>query len=134
VEQGPADGWYLNTEHWCVGPHLTSAVPGWVVAYARRHAARLVDLRPDELEAMGPTLAVAARAIEQVLQPERVYSVMFGENIQHVHVVLIPRGPYVPPAHRSSALHVNQAHYADATEAARVSVQIRGALTLMQRG
>ena len=66
-------------------------------------------MQPEELQSLGPTLAATARAIERVLQPERVYSVMFGEQIQHVHFVLMPRGKEVPVEHRSAALVLNQA-------------------------
>ena len=38
---------------------------------------------------------------------------MFGEQIQHVHFVLIPRGKEEPVEHRSAALILNQMHYMD---------------------
>ncbi len=77
---------------------------------------------------MGPTLSDAASAIESVLEPERVYSLMFGENVPHVHVVLVPRGKEVPPEHRSSALHVNAKLYEDPQRAQEVAERIRQAL------
>jgi diadenosine tetraphosphate (Ap4A) HIT family hydrolase len=103
-------------------------VRGWVVVYLRRHAAGLTDMSAAELRSMGPTLATAASAIERVLEPERVYSLMFGENVPHVHVVLVPRGKDVPPEHRSAALHVNAKLYADPQRAQEVAQRIRRAL------
>lgn len=56
---------------------------------------------------------------------ERVYLVMFGENIPHVHIVLIPRGANMPPEHRSSQLHVNAKQCVDPDAAAEVGARIR---------
>jgi len=85
-------------------------------------------MRPEELQSLGPTLGPAARAIERALQPERVYSVMFGEQIQHVHFVLMPRGKEVPVEHRSAAVILNQAHYLDREAARQATVRLREAL------
>ena len=70
----------------------------------------------------------AAAAIERALQPERVYSVMFGEQIQHVHFVLMPRGREVPVEHRSAALILNQTQYIDPEAALQATVRLREAL------
>ena len=129
VQSTPGGGWYLDDPLWRVGPHMASEVPGWTVAYLRRHAAGLSEMTDDELRSLGPTLAETARAIESVTDAERVYSMLFGENVPHVHFVLAPRGKNVPPEHRSSALHVNQRLYADADAAAAVGARIRQALS-----
>ena len=128
VDSAAPGGWYAENEHWRVGPHMATRVPGWVVVYLRRHAAGLTDMSAAELTSMGPTLSAAAAAITRVIEPERVYSVMFGENVPHVHVVLIPRGTDVPPEHRSSALHVNAKQYEDPQRVEEVAERIRQAL------
>ena len=128
VQSSPPGGWYLDEPLWRVGPHMASEVPGWTVAYLRRHAAGLSDMTPDELSTLGPTLGATARAIEASTDAQRVYSMLFGENVPHVHFVLAPRGKDVPPEHRSSALHVNQRLYADRVAAAEVGARIRDAL------
>ncbi len=120
VDSVPRGGWYTENEHWRVGRHMATRVPGWVVAYLSRHAAGLTDRSTAELTSMGPTLADAASAIKSVLDPERVYSLMFGENVPHVHVVLVPRGKDVPAEHRSSALHLNAKLYEDPRRAEEV--------------
>jgi len=124
----PPGGWYLENEFWRLGPHLAPSPPGMVLACLRRHAAGLSDMQPQELEALGPTLAAAARAIERAVQPERVYTAMFGEQIQHVHFVVIPRGKDVPVEHRSAALIVNLATYIDREATLEVGRRIREAL------
>lgn len=121
----PEGGWYHQDEHWSVGPHLTSGVPGWIVLYLRRHAPGLSDMTGAELQSMGPVLAAAARAIEAETDAERVYFASFGENIAHVHVLVIPRGPGIPAQHRSSRLHVNAAQYADPAAASEVGARLR---------
>ena len=84
------------------------------------------------LRSLGPTLAATARAIEASTDAERIYSMLFGENVPHVHFVLAPRGNNVPPEHRSSALHVNQRLYADREQATAVGARIREALSAMR--
>ena len=128
-EHPPEGGWWWQDEHWSVGPHLTTQAPGWTVAYLRRHAPGLTDMTQAELESMGPALARAAGAIEAETDAERVYLVLFGENIPHVHVVLIPRGADVPPEHRSSKLHVNAKEYVDPAAYREVGERIRRRLT-----
>ena len=123
----PSGGWYIENDFWRVGPFLAPTPPGVVLAYFRRHAAGLSDMQPEELQSLGPTLAAATRAIERALQPERVYSVMFGEQIRHVHFVLMPRGKEVPVEHRSAALILNQAHYMDPEAARQATARLREA-------
>ena len=53
---------------------------------------------------------------------------MFGEQIQHVHFVLMPRGKEVPVEHRSAAVILNQAHYLDREAARQATVRLREAL------
>jgi diadenosine tetraphosphate (Ap4A) HIT family hydrolase len=108
---------------------MASEVPGWTIAYLRRHARGLSDMTAEELRTLGPTLAATARAIEAATDAERVYSMLFGENVPHVHFVLAPRGKNIPPEHRSSALHANQRLYADRDAAIAVGARIREALS-----
>jgi diadenosine tetraphosphate (Ap4A) HIT family hydrolase len=129
VQSTPPGGWYLDEPLWRVGPHMATQVPGWTVAYLRRHAAGLSEMTADELRTLGPTLAETARAIEASTDAERVYSMLFGENVPHVHFVLAPRGKNVPPEHRSSALHANARLYADPGAASAVGGRIREALS-----
>ena len=124
----PPGGWYLENEFWRLGPFLAPTPPGVVLVDLRRHATGLSAMQPEELQSLGPTLAAAVRAIEGVLEPERVYTVMFGEQIQHVHFVLMPRGKEVPVEHRSAALIVNQANYIDREAALEAGRRIREVL------
>ena len=124
----PPGGWYLDNDFWRAGPFLAPTPPGVVLVYLQRHASGLSAMQPEELASLGPTLGHAARAIERVLQPERVYTVMFGEQIQHVHFVLMPRGKEVPVEHRSAALIVNQANYIDREAALEAGRRIREVL------
>ena len=90
-----------------------NAVPGWTTLYLRRHAPGLSDLTPAEQASVGAVLAKTAGAIEQSMPAERVYMMLFAENQQHVHIILAPRGPDVPPEHCSSRLHLNAREYVD---------------------
>jgi len=129
----PEGGWYWQDEHWSIGPHLTTEVPGWTVVYLRRHASSLSAMTQPELESMGPTLAMAAAAVEAEAGAERVYLVLFGENFPHLHLVLIPRGAGVPPEHRSSRLHVHAKEYVDPVAYREVGERIRRRLAAAPR-
>jgi len=55
---------------------------------------------------------------------------MFGEQIQHVHLVLVPRGKDVPvpEEHRSAALIINQRTYVDREANLQAGARIREVL------
>ncbi len=81
---------YAN-QHFTVEPCRTCAAPGYLIVGSKKPAASLADLNAEALAALGPTLALATRAIEAVVRPERVYCALFAEQTRHVHFHLFPR-------------------------------------------
>lgn len=80
-----------GNQHFTVELCGTCGVPGYLIVAPRVPVGSLSELAPDALTALGPTLAFATRAIETVIQPERVYCALFAEQAHHVHFHLFPR-------------------------------------------
>jgi len=85
---------YTNV-HFCVEPCVTCFVPGYLIVTPQLPAASLSDLGCDALASLGPTLAVATRAIELIIRPQRVYCALFAEEAHSVHFHLFPRSAWL---------------------------------------
>jgi diadenosine tetraphosphate (Ap4A) HIT family hydrolase len=48
-------------------------------------------MSPAALASLGPTIATVTRAIEAVVQPQRVYCTSFSEQTHSIHFHLFPR-------------------------------------------
>jgi histidine triad (HIT) family protein len=72
-----------------VGP--VWAYRGYLVAEPRRHAAGLGDLTDPEAVALGLLVNRLARALKKTAGAEHVYGFVFGDGLDHLHVVLAPR-------------------------------------------
>ncbi len=106
---------------------------GWLIAKPLRHVTSLAELTDSETSALGPLLRRIAGALDQVLRPVKVYSVLFAEaeGFAHIHFHLIPRATNLPAELRGPAVFqlMAKAHaegnLADPLEAARVVARIR---------
>lgn len=81
---------YANANFW-VEPCATCFIPGYLIVTPQPPAASLSELDRGALAFLGPTLAVATRAIEVVIRPERVYCALFAEATRSIHFHLFPR-------------------------------------------
>jgi diadenosine tetraphosphate (Ap4A) HIT family hydrolase len=117
--------WIYSDSAWiaCVFPGLE--VPGWVSVIARRHAEGIVALEASELASLGGVLSKVAEALHLVVEPKRVYLASFGERYPHFHVLLMARGPQIPPDHRGAALQLHAAEYIDEEAAVIVESRLR---------
>ena len=70
--------------------------PGELIVKTRRHCESVADLTAEEAAALGPVLRAAVGVIEQVVGPERVYVLSFGERVRHLHFFLLPRTRDLP--------------------------------------
>jgi diadenosine tetraphosphate (Ap4A) HIT family hydrolase len=59
----------------------------------------LSELTQAEAQALGRILSTAVKAIERVVQAERIYAVSFNERVRHVHFLLLPRTAAMPKGH-----------------------------------
>ena len=66
-------------------------VPGYLILSARNPVTSVSGLTADELQALGPVIALLVRAIEAVVRPDLVYCAHFGEGARSLHFHLFPR-------------------------------------------
>ncbi|HET6795979.1 MAG TPA: HIT family protein [Gemmatimonadales bacterium] len=94
------DGLWFVSHH--TGPYSD---PGELIVKTRRHCESLADLTPDEAQALGRVLRAGVRALEQVVEAERIYAMSFNERLRHVHFLLLPRTANIPRGHVISDLY-----------------------------
>ncbi|MGC3961238.1 MAG: hypothetical protein QM813_25910 [Verrucomicrobiota bacterium] len=80
-----------GNQYFTVETCATCAVPGYLIVGPKLPVTSVSEMNPEVLAALGPTLALATRAIEAVLRPERIYCALFAEQTRHVHFHLFPR-------------------------------------------
>jgi diadenosine tetraphosphate (Ap4A) HIT family hydrolase len=127
LRDGLPGGWIYEDEHWAAGGFPLNPVPGWIVVMLRRHVEALTDLTGPELATLGPTAARVSSAITHVVEPTKVYFVVFGELNAHFHFLLAPRTADMQPDHRSAVLLTNSRQYADPKRASDIAGRV-GAL------
>jgi len=66
-------------------------VPGYLIVSALSGAGGLEELAPEEQAALGNILALAVRAVKEVVRPHRVYCAQFGETEGPLHFHIFPR-------------------------------------------
>src|SRR5919206_4740009 len=88
----PPGGVIFDDGLWCLSHHTGAWTdPGELILKTRRHCESLGDLNPAEAESLGRTLHAAVKALEQVVDAERIYAMSFNERVRHVHFLLLPR-------------------------------------------
>jgi diadenosine tetraphosphate (Ap4A) HIT family hydrolase len=74
----------------------TQAYLGYLMLEPRRHVRGVEDLDPQEAAGLGPTLSRIARALHESERAERVYVLVFGEHVPHLHIHIVARYPGAP--------------------------------------
>lgn len=69
----------------------TCSIPGYLIVTPRPTATSLSRMTPGAVASLGSALALATRAIETVVRPERVYCALFAEQSRIIHFHLFPR-------------------------------------------
>jgi diadenosine tetraphosphate (Ap4A) HIT family hydrolase len=99
-------GIILDNGLWYVSHHTGRFTdPGELILKTRRHCESLADLTEAEANALGPLLHAGVRALQQVVQADRIYAVSFNERVRHVHFLLLPRTAAMPRGHVVSDLY-----------------------------
>jgi diadenosine tetraphosphate (Ap4A) HIT family hydrolase len=81
---------YTN-DYFVIEPCRTCFIAGYVIVSPIVPALSLSQLRREAVDSLGATLAAATKAIETVIDPERVYCALFAEETRSVHFHLFPR-------------------------------------------
>ena len=77
--------------HFIVDACRTCYIPGYLLLKPRDAVGSLSQMNPAALASLGLTLAMLTAAIEAIVQPLRVYCVLFSEQTRVVHFHLFPR-------------------------------------------
>jgi diadenosine tetraphosphate (Ap4A) HIT family hydrolase len=105
VNQHTSKSLGIANAHFVIKPCVRCPVAGYLIVSPRLPVNSLSQLQPDALSSLGPTLALATRAIEVVICPDRVYCALFAEESRSVHFHLFPRSQWLlsqyPGAHRA---------------------------------
>lgn len=92
----------LSTDEWVYASHAflppgqTTAFLGWIVIDIRRHIAGLGEMNDEEARSLGMAMKRLSQALQQVTGAERIYAVVSGHAVDHLHLHLIPRYPGTP--------------------------------------
>ena len=65
-------------------------IPGYLILFFNQHIP-LVDQGMDALRKLGPLLALSIQSIQEVIKPQKVYCLLFGEKNESPHFHLFPR-------------------------------------------
>jgi diadenosine tetraphosphate (Ap4A) HIT family hydrolase len=87
----------LDSEHWLftLQPRpLLVAGQGLIVL--KRHCESVSDLTQDELRELGPFMANVDGALRRALNPIRVHFGLYGEQVPHLHLHVLPRDSSLP--------------------------------------
>ena len=66
-------------------------IPGYLIVEDRHHRTRLADLSLAERTELASHLAAAERVLDDLVKPERVYVLRFGEEVPAIHFHVVPR-------------------------------------------
>ena len=80
-----------GNEHFVIEQCGSCFVPGYLIVSTQHEAASLSELSTDALAALGPTLARAVAAVQEIIQPIRIYCAQFGEGDHRLHFHVFPR-------------------------------------------
>jgi len=81
----------FEDEHFTVDQCETCPLPGYLIVRLKPQPVPLAQLDPASARRLGEMLSRVARAIEDVVAPERVYCLSFSEIDPRLHFHLFPR-------------------------------------------
>jgi diadenosine tetraphosphate (Ap4A) HIT family hydrolase len=91
-------GTIYEDPYWVVESIIAPVVwRGFLIVKLKRHCEHLSELTPEEAAALGPVLQNTCRALNEVLNPAKVYVCSFGDGVKHIHFWILPRPPEMRP-------------------------------------
>jgi len=84
----PKDLLIYENDHFRIEQCADCPIPGYLIVSPKVEVRSLSEMKSETLAELGNTLALASKALEEVLQPDQVYCAKFGElnNLVHFHV------------------------------------------------
>lgn len=89
----------FETEHFTVGQASSYRLPGYVIVESNADVDRLDALPPGALGDLATCLAETERIVRELVAPERIYTLRFGELLPRIHFHVIPRTARVAAAY-----------------------------------
>ena len=128
------DDGVVRAGHAGLGPDGSAAYLGYLFVEPRRHAATLADLTDQEAQALGLLVTRLSRALRQSENAAHIYAFVFGDNVPHLHVHLVPRYPGAPREYWGLAVtDWPHAPKGGATEIAALCRRVRASLATDER-
>ena len=88
----------FETEHFTVGQARSFRLPGYLIIEAKAQYEHLDELSNDAAKDLVRCLGEAERLVHEIVAPERVYTLRFGEMQPRIHFHVIPRTARVAAA------------------------------------
>ncbi len=79
-----------------VGAGQGSVYLGHLIAELKRHAPGLAEQTNEEAQALGALVARLSRALKASEGAEHIYLFVFGDQVPHLHLHIVPRYPGTP--------------------------------------
>ena len=95
VENCHDDHLVYENEHFRIEQCRDCPIPGYLIVIPKNQVRTLSAMKSEALAQLGRTLADATKAVEQIVNPERVYCARFGERDESVHFHLFPRTGWI---------------------------------------
>ena len=89
----------FETEHFTASQASAYRLPGYMIVECKLDVTRLDELAPDAAHELCTSLAEAERIVRELLSPERVYTLRFGEFVPRIHFHVVPRTARVAAAY-----------------------------------
>lgn len=81
----------LETKHFTVSQANDYRIPGYVIVQSKGDCTRVADFTPDQAGELMKCVAGAEAFVQEIIKPERIYILKFGEANPRVHFHVFPR-------------------------------------------
>ena len=103
-----------ETSHWFVEHTVGPLGVGTLILKPRRHVTRVSELTEDEATELGPLLQRAAAVVDELVNPEQVYTGLWshaGGTPGHIHYVIFPATRELMDEHGDYGPHLQVAMF-----------------------
>lgn len=87
--------------HFTTSQASDSGVPGHLVVMSRVECTSLAGFTPDQAADLVRCLVQAENLVQEILRPDRIYVLKFGEAVPRIHFHVFPRTPRLLHAYLS---------------------------------
>lgn len=85
------DHFHIYQDYFFTIEHTISYdIPGYLILFFNQQIP-LIEQGMEALNKLGPLLALSTRSIQEVIKPQKVYCLLFGEKQENPHFHLFPR-------------------------------------------